>query len=118
MPFKSGNTWSKRFRRRTVVTYTSSGSTSIRVARERPESSILSITPDLNVARKLALVWGVHSIYLENRKNITKFDDITGEVREIIIKEKFAEKGQEIVISAVVPFGVKGNANLLMILAK
>src|SRR5437773_11008847 len=43
-----------------IVTYTTSGSTSLRAARERPVPPILSMTPNLATARKLALACGVH----------------------------------------------------------
>jgi len=45
-----------------IVTFTTSGGTTLRAARERPEAPILAITPDLKTARRLNLVWGVHSI--------------------------------------------------------
>jgi pyruvate kinase len=45
-----------------MVTYTSSGATTVRAARERPVAPILSLTPHLSTARRLALVWGVHSV--------------------------------------------------------
>src|SRR5258706_11148193 len=45
-----------------IVTYTTSGSTSLRAARERPAAPILSMTPNLTTARRLSLVWGVHSV--------------------------------------------------------
>ncbi len=42
-----------------TVIYTHSGSSSIRASRERPEAPLLSLTPKITTARKLALVWGV-----------------------------------------------------------
>src|SRR5262249_59033440 len=45
-----------------VVCWTSSGATALRVARERPRSPIMSISPNASTGRKLALVWGVHSV--------------------------------------------------------
>src|SRR5208337_1864343 len=45
-----------------AVTYTSSGYTSLRAARERPATPILSMSPNEAVARRMALVWGVHSV--------------------------------------------------------
>ena len=41
-----------------TVIYTHSGSSSIRASRERPEAPILSLTPKISTARRLALVWG------------------------------------------------------------
>src|SRR6202000_2858951 len=43
-----------------IICWTSSGSTAIRVARERPKHPIAAITPNASAARKLALLWGVH----------------------------------------------------------
>ena len=43
-----------------ICAWTSSGSTGLRIARQRPRSSILALTPIESVARRLAVVWGVH----------------------------------------------------------
>src|SRR3569623_2232472 len=40
-----------------IICWTSSGSTALRVARERPKPPIVAITPNAVVARKLALLW-------------------------------------------------------------
>jgi len=42
-----------------IVTFTRTGSTSLRAARVRPGCIILALTPDPTTARMLALVWGV-----------------------------------------------------------
>jgi pyruvate kinase len=47
-----------------IVCYTSSGHTSLRAARERPESPVLSLTPSISTARRQALAWGVHSVHI------------------------------------------------------
>ena len=46
-----------------IVTYTTSGSTTLRAARERPDVPIIGLTPNQGTARRLAAVWGVHSIF-------------------------------------------------------
>src|SRR3981189_2792953 len=43
-----------------IICWTSSGSTAIRVARERPKPPVVAITPNLITGRKLSVVWGVH----------------------------------------------------------
>ena len=48
-----------------LVTYTASGTTALRAARERPAAPILSLTPDLPTARRLALVWGTHAVHVQ-----------------------------------------------------
>ena len=45
-----------------IVTYTTSGSTALRVARERPEVPILCLTAARETARRLPLAWGVHCV--------------------------------------------------------
>ena len=45
-----------------VVTFTSTGSTTFRAARERPTVPILGLTPNPATARLLAMVWGVHPV--------------------------------------------------------
>jgi pyruvate kinase len=42
-----------------IVTFTATGSTTLRVARERPGVPVLSMTPDLVKTRKLMLAYGV-----------------------------------------------------------
>ena len=45
-----------------IVTFTSSGSTTLRAAQERPDVPILCITPNINAGRRLGLAWGVHAV--------------------------------------------------------
>jgi pyruvate kinase len=40
-----------------IVTYTSSGSTAIRAARERPSKPILALSPNPRTVRRLSVVW-------------------------------------------------------------
>ncbi|WP_343583815.1 pyruvate kinase [Herbaspirillum sp.] len=93
-----------------TVTYTSSGHTSLRAARERPMAPILSITPQLATARRLALVWGVHSTISDQIHNES---DMVSAACQTALKEGFARKGDQIAITAGMPFGQPGSTNLL-----
>ena len=95
-----------------IVCYTSSGHTSLRAARERPESPILSLTPSIGVARRLALVWGVHSVHIADVSDVNQMTDLACEVAS---SEKFAERGQTIVAIAGMPFATAGTTNLMRI---
>jgi len=53
-----------------IVAWTSSGSTAIRIARERPEPPVLALTPNRETARRLALVWGVHPVITEDAHDV------------------------------------------------
>jgi pyruvate kinase len=94
------------------VTYTTSGSTSLRIARERPQVPILSLTPKLETARKLAIVWGVHSVHTADARS---FDDMENKASAAALADNCAKHGDRIVITAGVPFGTPGATNVLRI---
>ena len=95
------------------VTYTASGHTSLRAARERPNSPILSITPNLDTARRMALTWGVHSAVIDH--DVVDVNEMVDAACNAAVAEGFAEKGNLIVIAAGMPFGEPGSTNLLRI---
>ena len=95
-----------------IVCYTSSGHTSLRAARERPESPILSLTPSLACARRLALAWGVHSVHIDD---VADVDEMTERAREVARGQGFAKTGETIVAIAGMPFGTPGTTNLIRI---
>jgi len=93
-----------------TVIYTHSGSSSIRASRERPEAPLLSLTPKVSTARRLALVWGVHSVLVPD---ITDVDTMADLACKTALHEGFAMPGDQIVIAAGVPFGRAGTTNML-----
>lgn len=95
-----------------TIAYTSSGSTSLRIARERPDAPILSLTPNLSTARRMALVWGVHSVQTRDVKNV---EEMVENATRTAVKEGFTESGRPIAIIAGMPFGKPGATNLLRI---
>jgi len=95
-----------------IVCYTSSGHTSLRVARERPEAPVLSLTPHLRVARRMALAWGIHSVHIED---VADVDQMTAKACAVACQEGFAQGGQTLVVIAGVPFGTPGTTNLMRI---
>jgi pyruvate kinase len=95
-----------------IVTYTTSGSTSLRAARERPKPPILSMTPSLATARSLALVWGVHSVQTTDVSHVA---EMVEHACRRAVAEEFAKSGDTILISAGMPFGTPGATNLLRI---
>ena len=95
-----------------IVTFSSTGSTTLRAARERPASSILGLTPRADTARKMALAWGVNSVQTED---LHTFRDMVVTAMTAVKQEDFAEPGDAIVITAGVPFGTPGATNILRI---
>jgi pyruvate kinase len=96
-----------------VVTYTTSGSSTLRAARERPAAPILSMATGAETARRLALAWGVHSVQVPA---IGTTDEMGAFAAETARKEGFAAEGDAIVVAAGTPIGVSGTTNMLKIL--
>jgi len=95
-----------------IVTYTNTGSTTLRAARERPDVEILCLTPNLNTARRMTLTWGVHPVHAEDAHS---FADMVQRAVRIARQQKIAQPGQRLVITAGVPFGTPGATNILRI---
>ena len=95
-----------------IVTYTLSGSTTLRAARERPEVPIISLTSSLQTARRLGLCWGVHAVHT---REVASFQEMTNRACRIALRDGLASGGQRLVITAGVPFGTPGNTNVLRI---
>ena len=95
-----------------IVSYTESGSTAMRVARERPNIPIITLTPIPATARRLALAWGQHCILTPNADNLEHMIDTACQFAS---SEGFAEEGQRIIITVGVPLGAPGATNMLRI---
>lgn len=95
-----------------IVTFTSSGSTAFRQARQRPPVPILGLTPDVRVARRLALVWGIHAVTAEG---VRDFGDMVQKATRLAERDQLAQAGDKAVIIAGVPFGTPGSTNILRI---
>jgi pyruvate kinase len=97
---------------RAIVCWTKSGITALRAARERSQAPIIAPTPSIETARRLCLVWGVHSVTTED---IRDFDDMVKRASQIARQEGFAQAGERIVITAGVPLGTTGATNMLRV---
>jgi pyruvate kinase len=95
-----------------IVSFTSSGATASRAARERPGVPILVMTPHMSTARRMALLWGAHCVHSADIKN---FGEMVQKAVRAAHQEDIAQPGQRIVITAGVPFGTPGATNILRI---
>lgn len=95
-----------------IVTFTSTGGTTLRAARERPEAPILALTTELSIARRLSVVWGVHAV---KTIAVTRFSEAVHQGIAFAEKEGFAKENDRIVVTAGVPFRVSGSTNILQI---
>ena len=96
----------------TVVAYTATGSTALRIARERPRCGIIGMTPVTETARKLCLVWGVRAVVTEDAEHT---EDMVSKADAVVRKMKVADVGDRVVIVAGIPFGRAGKTNTLRV---
>jgi pyruvate kinase len=96
-----------------IVTYTTSGSSSLRASRERPTASILSMAAGVQTARRLTLAWGIHSVQVPA---INTLDEMSAHACAAALREGFAVAGDTIVVAAGTPIGISGTTNTLKIL--
>ena len=95
-----------------IVCYTGSGSTGLRMSRERPDTPVIALTPIATTARKLALVWGMHCVLTDDAHDL---DDMVVRAARIAFEEGFATPGQRIIVTAGLPLGTPGATNMLRI---
>ncbi len=95
-----------------IMSYTTSGATALRAARERPDVPIIALTSSLQTARRLAIAWGLHCVHTSD---VSNFTDMVHKATQTARGEGFAEKGERVVITAGVPFGTPGATNVLRI---
>jgi pyruvate kinase len=95
-----------------IVAFTASGMTALRVARERPETPIIGLTPNRETAQKMAVVWGLHAVVTPDVHSLT---EAVNRASRIALTEGFAAHGDEIVVTAGVPFAHSGSTNSLRV---
>ena len=94
-----------------IVTFTSSGFTTLLTARERPNLPIIAMTPEIEVARRMVLVWGVKSFV--NKESFKSFDKVESSAVKVTKENGFSKSGDHIIITAGFPLNTKGRTNML-----
>jgi pyruvate kinase len=95
-----------------IVTSTLTGYTTRRVAKERPRTTILCVTPSETTYHRMALIWGVQPLLIPEFHTI---DEMLAIVVKAAQDAKLVTVGDGLVIIAGVPFGIGGQTNFLKI---
>ncbi|MGR6836871.1 pyruvate kinase [Syntrophomonas erecta] len=95
-----------------IISATRTGHTAKMVAKYRPQASIVAATPEPRILNKLALVWGVHPVLIEETAGT---DDLFEESIRCALKEGYIESGDLIVLTAGIPTGRSGATNMLKV---
>ncbi|MBS9777890.1 MAG: pyruvate kinase [Gammaproteobacteria bacterium] len=93
-----------------IACFTTSGGTAVRLGRERALTPVIAMTPDIQLARRLQLHWGIDADVLED---IKKFKTVVIAALDTVQKRGYASKGDWIAITAGIPFGTAGSTNTL-----
>ncbi len=95
-----------------AIGYTRTGSTVMRIARERPPCRIIGLTPDKTVASRMALTWGVRAVVMDDPAS---FEDMLEVTQDIAKQQADATPGDKVIIAAGIPFGRPGTTDTLKI---
>jgi pyruvate kinase len=95
-----------------IITPTQSGKTARMISRYRPKSLIIATTPYSEVARSLALSWGVHTIIVPES---TGTDQLLSVAVTRSLDQKLIQTGDVVVLTAGVPVGKVGTTNLIKV---
>lgn len=95
-----------------IVTSTLTGYTTRQVAKERPRTPIICVTPNETTQHRMALVWGVVPLLIPEFHSI---DEMITTVVNAAQETNLVKFGDSLVIIAGVPFSVGGQTNFLKI---
>jgi pyruvate kinase len=95
-----------------IACFTQSGDTASLVARERPRVPIIALTPLMSTARRMSLIWGTHCAITPPQD---RFKGAVIAAVRAARSDGFADLEDMIVLTAGVPFNVKGTTNILRV---
>ncbi len=93
-----------------IATFSVSGRTTLRIARERCLVPILTITDNEKTANRLSLVWGVQPVV---SKHLEEMDKIVPAAVKFATNLGLAQKGDDVLVTAGIPFARHGTTNIL-----
>ncbi len=97
---------------RAICCFTHSGTTALLASRERPGVPILALTPIPASARRLCLAWGLHCVL---GQPVDRFKEAVLDAVRACRADGFATDGDNIIVTAGVPFNVAGTTNILRV---
>ncbi len=95
-----------------IACFTSSGTTAVLTARERPRVPIIALTSEVATARRLCLSWGTNCVMTGP---VERFKMCVVAAVRAAVGQGFAETTDQIAVTAGVPFNQAGTTNILRI---
>ncbi len=109
---KAAGQIAEQIRADAILCATTSGSTALRVAQQRPKVRIVAATESAETYRRLALSWGVTAVMIHAVKST---DDMFATTLEAAEKNRLIQKGNTVVLTAGVPVNNPGTTNLIKV---
>ncbi len=95
-----------------ICCFTESGTTAVKVARERPQVPIIALSSSVATLRRLCLVWGVICVATGP---IDRFKSAVVSAARAVRDMGLGTPADQIVVTAGVPFNVPGTTNILRV---
>ncbi len=95
-----------------IMTLTKTGSTARNVSKFRPKTPILAVTPHVDVARRLQLVWGVKPLLV---LDLASTDQTSQAALSIAQEQSLVAEGDLVVMTAGTLQGVPGSTDLIKV---
>lgn len=95
-----------------IVSSTSSGYTARMIAKYKPLTQIIAVTPNETVSRQLLICWGVQPVHGKESKTT---DEMFRIAVEAALNNSDTKSGDILIITAGVPVGQPGTTNLMKI---
>lgn len=94
-----------------IVAFSTSGRCALMISKHRPRAIVMGVTPNEDTYRRMGMYWGVYSVLMKEDRNI---DKMFKQINKLLIKNKWAKKGDLIAIVSG-PVGEKGSTNNLRV---
>ena len=95
-----------------ICCFTQTGTTVSLVARERPRVPIIALSTEMSTLRRLCLTWGTHCVLTGP---VERFKQAVVSAAKAARDYGFATETDQIVVTAGVPFNVKGTTNIVRV---
>jgi pyruvate kinase len=95
-----------------IVTFTQSGDSAQRMARLRPETPMIALTPSAKTQKRLALSWGVKTEIVRKAETT---DEMVGIVDSVLKETGRAVDGEYVVVVSGTPVGIPGTTNSVVV---
>lgn len=93
-----------------IVTFTESGHTARLISQDRPEVPVLALTPWEESRRRMALLWGVTPLLIQQRETL---ENAVQEMEGVLLAEGWVKHGDTLVIVSGAPMWKSGTVNAL-----